>query len=671
MTQAICFSCGLTKTGPFSKCPTCSKEPQTKEDLALSLALSSHLASTSQLIHFGHEIRSHLRSSIPQSLLDQAEEALRDPQLTSMLNQSTQVDLSKTKSTGAATPERIDQTEKKSTTQKGVQFRTQRSIEATVFDAIPFALLGATLRDDRKKIMDLAEEKSLEVDAEVCQKARSDLINPRTRLAIEMAWLPGVSPRRATQLMEALKKNPLAISTEDGLPDLAYANLIAASFVAINDSDSSQEVSRLIQHFCEIVEYISADEILRDLNEDRAVSGFPEVKGLELIEEELANRRRYYQKAVSQGLNNLSPEKLVKAITEAVNEATIDGLIHAPTLLDEIVDGYELEVGTFLAKEEQNIELLVIAVKNQVKSGEVSIQFQIDKLEKVLRNWDRIVKPIQVSAKARGLDHEASKKVGYQVRGLAIELFNEHDFIRQSQRITQVLTELFSEISEISERVEKDAVDLQEISNDRKKEEKKQAEFDKDITFKAEVGMMFKDELEIGPNGVVWKDKRFPLASITAIKWGAVRNSVNGIPTGTDYWIGIADRSGSTNIHLRKEATYDGFVNALWKAVGVRLLIDMLGALKKGQSVTIGNMLIEDTHVTLTRHKFLGSEKVRVGWGDVTYQSYNGKFFINHKSDKKVDGSASFGDDWNTHILESAVRGSFKKWTGKLSGFLG
>lgn len=310
------------------------------------------------------------------------------------------------------------------------------------------------------------------------------------------------------------------------------------------------------------------------------------------------------------------------------------------------------------------------AVKNQVKGGETSLQFQIDKLEKVLRNWHRIVKPIQISAKARGLDHEASKKIGYQVRGLAIELFNDHDFIRQSQRITELLKEIFSEIPEVSERVEKDAVDLQEISKNRQEEEKKQVQFDKDISFKAEVGMMFKDELEIGPDGVVWKGKKFPLASITAVKWGAVRNSVNGIPTGTDYCIGIADRSGSTNIHLRKEATYNGFVNALWKAVGVRLLVDMLEALKKGQQITIGNMLIEDTHVTLTRHKFLGSEKVRVGWGDVTYQSYNGSLFINHRSDKKVDGSASFGDDWNTHILESVVRGAFKNWTGKLSGFL-
>ena len=197
MTQAICFSCGLTKTGPFSKCPTCSSLPKSREELTLSLALSSHLATTSQLIHFGHEISSHLRSSLPQTLLDQAEKALLDPQLISMLNQDSPATASAKNSSQSTTLPKVEHQDKDAPSEKGVKFSSHRSIERTDFDAIPFSLLGATIRDDRKRIMDLAEEKSLELDAEICQKARSDLINPRTRLAVEMGWLPGVSPRRA------------------------------------------------------------------------------------------------------------------------------------------------------------------------------------------------------------------------------------------------------------------------------------------------------------------------------------------------------------------------------------------------------------------------------------------------------------------------------------------
>lgn len=64
---------------------------------------------------------------------------------------------------------------------------------ATALNKSPFAVLGVTTRDDRRRIVELAEEKSLELDHELCQKARSDLTNPRTRLSAEIAWLPGVS----------------------------------------------------------------------------------------------------------------------------------------------------------------------------------------------------------------------------------------------------------------------------------------------------------------------------------------------------------------------------------------------------------------------------------------------------------------------------------------------
>src|SRR3546814_8488823 len=76
------------------------------------------------------------------------------------------------------------------------------TLKSTALHQMPFAILGVTTRDDRRRIVELAEEKSLELDHDVCQKARSDLTNPRNRLSTEIAWLPGVSPRKASQLGE-------------------------------------------------------------------------------------------------------------------------------------------------------------------------------------------------------------------------------------------------------------------------------------------------------------------------------------------------------------------------------------------------------------------------------------------------------------------------------------
>ncbi len=212
MTQAICFSCGEDKlTGPLTQCAACEISPSTDDELTLSLALSDHLATASQLVHFAHEIKNHLRLSIPQALLDQAATAMKDPQIRALMKNDSKNRLS---SNHSSKPIMSDDSSSNVSGTNGVQFRGRRSVDKTDMDSVPFAVLGATIRDDRKRIMDLAEEKSLELDSEICQKARSDLINPRTRLAAEMAWLPGVSPRRAKELMLLLKQDPLEVSSQ-------------------------------------------------------------------------------------------------------------------------------------------------------------------------------------------------------------------------------------------------------------------------------------------------------------------------------------------------------------------------------------------------------------------------------------------------------------------------
>ena len=85
MTNAICFSCGAEKFGALTQCGACKSTPRAEGDLALSLVLSDHLSSKTQLGVLAHEIRSHLKLTVPEALLRQAHEALKDPQLLLML----------------------------------------------------------------------------------------------------------------------------------------------------------------------------------------------------------------------------------------------------------------------------------------------------------------------------------------------------------------------------------------------------------------------------------------------------------------------------------------------------------------------------------------------------------------------------------------------------------
>lgn len=142
-----------------------------------------------------------------------------------------------------------------------------------------------------------------------------------------------------------------------------------------------------------------------------------------------------------------------------------------------MVDNYEVEAQGFLQKEAENVHRLIQAARESAKSGESAVKPLVDKLEGVVRNWDKVAQPIQLSKKARGKDHEPSNELAYSIRSLAIDLFNEHEMLTQSQRITGLLQELFAELPEVSERVEQDVDALQDHFNNREQAESRRNEW--------------------------------------------------------------------------------------------------------------------------------------------------------------------------------------------------
>lgn len=532
----------------------------------------------------------------------------------------------------------------------------------TALHRSPFHLLSVSMRDDRRKIVAQAEDQALHLDAETCQKARADLTNPRTRLSAELAWLPGISPRRASALVETLKSRPWDIRGEDGLPALAKANLLAAASEAVDAEFSSDEVSDFIHDFALLVDDIHPDDVLRSINEDRAVSGFSEVRDIDLIEAELTERKRYYRNAIKAALNRLNSPELLATMTMVVDNATLGGEVHAPELIDELVDAYAVETQGVLSKESQNADRLIRTALESAKAGEAAVRPLIDKLESVARTWDKIAQPIQLSSKARGLQHEPSKVLAYSIRSLAIDLFNEHDLLVQSQRLTKLLSELFSELPEFAERVSADTQALSDIAKQRQKSEREQREWEEEIAFSADVGVVFKDTLSISANGISWKDKTYPLDSITRVRWGGVRHSVNGIPTGTDYTVAFGDNRTESVVSIKREATYTKFTEKLWRAVCVRLMTDILRTLKDGSEVHFGEATVRDGGITLIKHKFLGSnEAVRYPWSQVQIWSADGAVVIGAKDDKKACVSLSYIQVSNAHLLEQIIRMAFKQ----------
>ena len=473
MGTAICFKCGYEKFSALIACRNCKAAPKTNSEYAISLALSDHLSTNDQLAQYSYALRNAKKLSVPRETLVQAFDALKDPQLLAMLEaQSVVQEATPPLPSPRPTPSQLQapaalHPAPSPPMPPPIPHKPEPRFAATALNKSPFAVLGVTTRDDRRRIVELAEAKSLELDHELCQKARSDLTNPRTRLSAEIAWLPGVSPRKASQLVDGLLQNPMAVRQESGLPTLAHLNLMASAFETVRDSHDSNDLAEFIQEVANLAEELYSGEVLRDINEDRSVAGFPEVKTIEQVEDELSERKRCCRNAIKEALDRLPSAKLVRVMTDAVDGATLGGEDQAPGLIDDLVDSYEVETQAPLQSGAENIHNLIESAKDAAPSGEAAVKPCVDKIEAAARSWDRIAQPIQLSAKARGTEHDLSSKLGWAIRGLALDLFNKHDILSQTQRLTVLLQELFSEIPEISERVEQDADALGDIAKER------------------------------------------------------------------------------------------------------------------------------------------------------------------------------------------------------------
>ncbi len=146
------------------------------------------------------------------------------------------------------------------------------------------------------------------------------------------------------------------------------------------------------------------------------------------------------------------------------------------------------------------------------------------------------------------------------------------------------------------------------------------------------------------------------------MRWGGVRHSVNGIPSGTDYTVAFGDNRTESVVSIKREATYTKFTEKLWRAVCVRLMTDILRTMKNGSEVQFGEAAVRDDGITLIKHKFLGSnEAVRYPWSQVQIWSADGAVVIGAKDDKKAYASLSYIQIPNAHILEQIIRIAFKK----------
>jgi hypothetical protein len=532
----------------------------------------------------------------------------------------------------------------------------------------PFALLGLTPRDGNQKILEAAEEKSATLDPAVCAKARSALTMPRERIAAEIAWLPGLSPTSVRTALSLLQLAPVMILDRTGDPPLAFANLVAGLIDRLDSAASVEDWARRICKLADAAGGIQAEDVLRDLNEDRIAARIPQIGGLNAVEEQIACRKQIYRDRVMRGLGRLPASKLVEVVTATVDRSTQSGTKHAPSLIDDIVAGYELEAGKYLLQEAENVATVIAAVQKAAAEKSSGLGEILNLLDEVVRRWDRLAQPIQLSLKSRGMGHEMSRDVAVPLRNLSVDLVNDHGELEAASRVLAMLKEVFAESPELVHRFDDDMQALNNLFEQKARNEKEDEDWRGAIQFSAEIGALVKNTLSISAGGISWKNQLFPLDSIKRVRWGATRHSLNGIPTGTTYHIWFGDARSYASVETRQEPIFQSFTEKLWQAVCVRLVFEFITSVAKGEHIPFSDAIIHDSGVILKRRRLFSSdEQVPVSWGDLRIWNQDGCFYLGSANDKKVYAALSYQNIDNVHILEAVIRTFFKKGGASLS----
>lgn len=330
----------------------------------------------------------------------------------------------------------------------------------------PFFILEVSLRDGRESILERTE--SLLADGklteDIVSKAQRELFASKSRLAAELGWLLEVNPKRAFEV-----RSKFLCSTDASMSDieptirelegLSCANL-SAHFCSLQRA-TVQVFGELIAAWHEIL----PSKIKTLVNENRAISGFPEVSE-ELITEALLSLKESHAKSGFEWLRSAShPGQTLTEILVTLTKKSKQ----LNDFVELIVEKYETwaisKLKSFEEKIAENFRLMKEAGDTK-KNKEY-----IDTIISLLRDWDEYSQPSQLLHQSKGLDEPRARRVFDEVRQITLWLANEKNEHALSLEFSKSLLDIFPELPASIARLEEDIKTLSDLVAESKAKE--------------------------------------------------------------------------------------------------------------------------------------------------------------------------------------------------------
>ena len=327
----------------------------------------------------------------------------------------------------------------------------------------PFHILGATTRDSRQRIIELAQEANLLSDTDECDTARDILIHPKKRIEAEVAWLPGFDAFDTDKVLKQLK------STDDQLlhfidpTHIALTNILVARLSRLPKHTADTCVDRILA-IAKASEAINPEKVRTTFNADRSSAGFPQINDMTTIEEAIYTQKKHYRSVITGVMEKIDVIERAQMMTTLVEKAIGNQLSRCPPLIDDLVTSYENGVKQTLENKQQLIETQDKHIRDtaNINFSEYTLTRAVNQLIDTVKEWDTIAQPIQLSKRSRGERHNESFIIAEQCRDLAATLFLEQKNYDMARKIINMLQDAFAEVPELLAHIDADAEALEQ-----------------------------------------------------------------------------------------------------------------------------------------------------------------------------------------------------------------
>lgn len=462
----------------------------------------------------------------------------------------------------------------------------------------PFAVLGISPRD-RSERARAAVDAASGAQAASRREASATLGASASRLDAELAWLPGAPPELGAQAIAGLG-NPTALFAVPA-QGLARANILIDAIAALPDSDA-ERLAEWTELLASVAALESVDDLMAQINADRALAGVMLVSRRSAVEEALTRRRATLVELTCDEMTRRPTPVMLKAMRALAER------VPAPSdpMLVALFDRHAAGVGDWLAEEAEAAVRLSNEIARVARLRPDALTPLTDSLEQLLGRWAEIALPVQRAAAARGEPGDPASTRLAEALTHAIDALQRNalhaaaaTLADQGMAALAGMPQALSTLRDEQGETDRDMAEL--------------AKRDPMLHYSVALGSILSRELRISPEGVRYRDVFTSVHDIEAIRWGRFTGGGDSLaPHGVSWTV----RGTKTNVDLAGQQVLEEIVATMRRAWGPMLMKRLATRLHRGEAIRLDKAVLRDESIALPIAWSFG-ETVELGWDEI------------------------------------------------------